>query len=482
MSLREDEALIQRMLDGDLGEGGISRVEQRLIADAAFRKLYVSYAKSHHLLSERFETGGGVVLRMPQSPTLRGRRKVQWLAGMGIAAAVMMAMLFFFTRPRPHATFVFGPESKGRLEHQGGLEGTGVLWIGSKLELERGSVSIVMPSGVKGYIEGPGRMELEAVNCLRLSSGRAWFDVPVGAEGFVCATNSLLVEDLGTEFGVMAEPGKPEEVHVIKGKVKLHAIERPQDTRQLTTGEGTSWNNKELTPANKPTAFSTAFPEKVTVFSDNFDDPDGTLLDGKMPDLGAGPWRSTSGGMVVKGGMIDTRGELRNAAFAPLALPRLDDSTHVFLMTVEAEGPGDEGWAGVSLYTGDEERIFVGDPNGPNGDWALHPAGSQAINACPLLAGKSTVTLRYDYRTGLAELFEGSETTGPPLASQWIAPGLSFDRLRIANGSQLDAVLDARSKEEPAGHLDESRVRSNIAIRSIRATVLSAANVTRTAN
>ena len=185
---------------------------------------------------------------------------------------------------------------------------------------------------------------------------------------------------------------------------------------------------------------------------------------------------------MVKGGMIDTRGELRNAAFAPLALPRLDDSTHVFLMTVEAEGPGDEGWAGVSLYTGDEERIFVGDPNGPNGDWALHPAGSQAINACPLLAGKSTVTLRYDYRTGLAELFEGSETTGPPLASQWIAPGLSFDRLRIANGSQLDAVLDARSKEEPAGHLDESRVRSNIAIRSIRATVLSAANVTRTAN
>ena len=482
MSLREDEVLIQRMLDGGLARSEFARMEERLIADGEFRKLYVSYVKSHHLLIEKFESGGGVLPRMPRNPMLRRRRKVWWTAAAGIAAVFAIAALVHFTRPLPRATFVFGPESKGRLEHPVGREGNGVLWIGSKLELERGSVSIIMPSGVRGYIEGPGELELKEANRLQLNSGRAWFDVPDGAEGFVCATPSLFVEDLGTEFGVMAEPGKPEEVHVIRGKVRLHPIERPQDSRQLITGEGTAWNNRELTPANRPTAFSTAFPEKVVVFSDDFNDPDGTPLDGKMPDLGAGPWRSARGGMVVKGGRIDTRGQLRNAAFAPLALPRLDDLTHIFLLTVEAEGPGDEGWAGVSLYTGDEERVFVGDPNGPDGDWALHPAGWQAINACPLLAGKSTVTLRYNYRTGLAELFEGAETTGAPLASQWIAPGLSFDRIRIANGSQLDAILDAGGKEDEIRIYDELRVRSNIAIRSIRATVLSAANVTRTSN
>jgi hypothetical protein len=184
----------------------------------------------------------------------------------------------------------------------------------------------------------------------------------------------------------------------------------------------------------------------------------------------------------VRDGQIDTSGQLRSAAFAPLAGPRLDDLTHILLMTVEAKGPGGEGWAGVSLYTGDKERIFVGDPNGPVGDWALHPAGAQAIYGCPLLAGKSTVTLRYDYRNGHVELFEGSETTGTPLVSQWIEPGLAFDRIRIANGSMLDAILDAGGKEEDIKMYDTINVRSNITVRNIRVSVLSAADANTGAN
>lgn len=475
MNLRKDETLIQNLLDGKLGVAEFNRLEQRLATDAGFRSLYLSYVKSHHLLLERFESSGSGATATPAGPIVLRRRRMLLALAAVLTALATAAVLFQTTKSEPSAKLVFGPETGARLDHPQGRTGKDRMWVGSSLELDRGSISLVMPSGVRGYIEGPGRLALESSNKLVLHSGRAWFDVPEGAEGFVCATPSLFVEDLGTQFGVIADPGQPEQVHVLKGKVRLHPLDHPSDTRQLVTGEGTEWIHNALASADGPVAFSKAFPSKVVVFSDSFRDPDGTPLQGKAPDIGTGPWMLKHGAMTVRDGHIDTRGQLRNAAFAPLAEPRLDDLTHILLMTIEAKGPGDEGWAGVSLYTGDKERIFVGDPNGPVGDWALHPAGAEAIYACPLLSGKSTVTLRYNYRNGHVELFEGGETTGTPLVSQWIAPGLAFDRIRIANGSMLDAILDAGGQEADIKMYDTINVRSNITVRNIRVTVLSAA-------
>lgn len=482
MSLRDDESTIQNLLDGNLGEVAFAKVEARMRDDQEFRRLYLSYVKAHHLLVEKFETSGGKIVRMPASPLVRRRRRMGLALVATLALLVTAAALVRLATPEPSATLVYGPESKGRTAHPAGRVGNNLMWAGSTLELDRGSVSIMMPSGVKGYFEGPGKLDMESANKLRLRSGRVWFDVPVGAEGFVCATNSLFVEDLGTEFGVMADPGKPEEVHVLKGKVRLHPLDRPAEIHNLVKGEGAAWKDQQLEGAPGPAAFAVAFPEKIVVFADDFNDPDGTPLEGKNPDLGAGPWKSTLGAMEVRNGVLDTRGERRNAAFAPLGQPHLNDLSHILLLTIEAHGPGDEGWAGVSLYTGDQERIFVGDPCGGSGDWALHPVGWQAINACPLLEGISTVTLRYNYRTGLVELFEGVETTGTPRASQWIAPGLAFDRIRIANGSVMDAILDAGGTAAATQFHAAINVRSNIAVRKITATVLSAANSVRKVN
>lgn len=479
MKLKEAEQAIQDLLDGTLGEAAFARFEESLRTDTEFRKLYLSYVKSHHLLIEKFENGGGKIIPMTVSPWFARRRRIILALVACVAVMATAATLFRVSRPEPGAALVFGPESAGRTVHGNGKTADNALWVGSTLELARGSVSIVMPNGVKGYFEGPGKLDMESLTRLRLRQGRAWFEVPDGAEGFVCVTDSLFVEDLGTEFGVYADPGRPEEVHVIEGQVRLHPISRPQDERLLNRGEGSAWKDEQLEQADGPAAFSAAFPQRITVFFDDFDDPDGTPLDGKESDIGAGPWVVSHGAMKVRNGILDTRGDVRNTAFAPLGLPRLNDLTHILLMTLEAEGPGGEGWAGVSLYTGDQERIFVGDPCGDSGDWALHPAGWQAINACPLLAGKTTVTLRYNFRTGLAELFEGAQTTGTPLASQWIASGLSFDRVRIANGSTTDAILDAGGTTAEARRYDEANIRSNIAVRNIKVNVLSAEHTIR---
>ena len=291
MNLRDDETTIQNLLDGKLGEAEFIRIEQRLAEDAGFRSLYLSYAKSHHLLIERFEASGIQACVASPGPIVLCRRRMAMALAAVLTALATAGALFQVLKKEPSAQLVFGPETGARLDHPEGKAGGDRMWPGSSLELDRGSISLVMPSGVRGYIEGPGRLEMESPTKLVLRSGRAWFDVPEGAEGFVCATESLFVEDLGTQFGVIADPGRPEQVHVLKGKVRLHPLNHPSDTRQLVTGEGTEWIHNELANAEGPVAFSNAFPSKVVVFSDSFSDPDGTPLHGKAPEAGAGPAR-----------------------------------------------------------------------------------------------------------------------------------------------------------------------------------------------
>ncbi len=483
MSTWKDEEQIQRLIDGEVSESEFAAIEQRVKTDPGFRKLYLSYAKTDHLLIEHHESDSAFSAK-------EARNGAKWFWVAGIAAAV--ALVIGLTLPRGAdpadtplvgptlASLAFGPESAGQITHVDGRTGGDELKQGSVVELVRGGALIQLSSGVSGFVEAPATFEAVGENALKLVNGRAWFNVPDGAEGFICETADMVVEDLGTEFGVIAETGKPQEVFVLSGKVKLRDPVNRDEISELITGQGVSWMGDRWEPSTRQLSFSSSFPEPIVVFADDFSDPNGTLLDGKEPDIGGSAWKVQLGQLQVRDGKLDTRGELRSKAFVDLGYPHLDDHSHILLMTIEAEGPGDEGWAGVSLYTGDQERIFVGDPNGPDGDWALHPAGEVAHNACPLLAGKSLVTLRYNYRTGLAELFEGRTTTGKPLASQWIAPHLSFDRLRIANGSRNDALIDAGMELPDNGSDDSAEVRSQITVRRITVKVLNAEKTLRT--
>jgi hypothetical protein len=316
-----------------------------------------------------------------------------------------------------------------------------------------------------------------APNTFHLKEGRAWFANSSDSKQVICTTEDLRIEAPASEFGLIADHGKRQELHVLRGDV--HLTTPTNGVSHVGVGESALWANASLTTGRSATAFSTGFPRAVAIFSEDFDEPDLTPLAGKMPDVGDGPWSVDRGGPVIKDGVLDTSGNLRHAAFAPLSGAPLDELSHILLLTLETENPDtsrfhSEGWAGVSLYTGEHERLFVGDPNGPEKGWALHPVGYEARHACPLLDGKNTVTLRYDFRSGLAQLFEGTDTSGPALASEWISPGLSFDRIRIANGSQADAAEDAGKPRSAAGQGPDVEIRGDIALRQIKVTVLSA--------
>ncbi|MGB6219760.1 anti-sigma factor family protein [Haloferula sp.] len=480
MSRRSDEETIQAILDGKLDAREFEAFERRLLAEPELRELYRSYGRMTHVLEEKFAHSEPSVVPFTSRPNSRKAT----FAIAACAAGLGIASLFIFNPAESSASVQLGPESHGRVVHTTGQVKAGAMVKGSVIELDHGSASVTLPSGAQAYFEGPGSLEYQGDDHFHLQEGRVWFENTDASQQIVCTTADLRVDAPAGEFGVISEKGKPQELHVLRGEVLVTSPD--QHTSRLGGGHSAYWANASLTTSSSASRFSAGFPQAVAIFSENFDDPDLTPLAGKHPDIGAGPWTVERGGPVIKNGVLDTSGNLRHTAFAPLGGAPLDELSHVLLVTLVSEDPQtsrfhSEGWAGVSLYTGDQERIFVGDPNGPEEGWGLHPVGYEARHACPLLAGKNTVTMRYDYRSGLAQLFEGTETTGPALASEWISPGLSFDRLRIANGSQADAAVDAGKDASAAGEGEGVEIRGDIALRQITVTVLSAEQEIRSA-
>ncbi|MEM1085775.1 MAG: hypothetical protein AAGI48_16830 [Verrucomicrobiota bacterium] len=473
MSRRSDEETIQAILDGKLDAQSFEAFENRLRQEPELRELYRSYSRMTHVLEEKFAHSEPVIVPIKK----RSTRPLVIFAAAACAAILAVAPALFLHDRDAEATVLLGPESRGRVVHLESSADPLELVRGSVIELEHGSASIDFPNGAKAYFEGPGTLKYAGDHSFHLNEGRVWIEARGVSESIVCTTGDLRVTAPDGEFGLIASRDQRQELHVLRGNVQVTTSDRT--TSQIGAGESALWADATLTTGRDFGVFSTGFPAAVEIFLEDFDESEPTPLAGKQPDVGSGPWTIERGGPVIENGVLDTSGNGRHAAFAPLGGAPLDELSHVLLLTLETESPDtarfhSEGWAGVSLYTGDQERVFVGDPNGPEKGWALHPVGYEARHACPLLAGSNVVTLRYDFRSGHAQLFEGTDTSGPALASEWISPGLRFDRLRIANGSQADGAVDAGKPASAAGDGPDVLIRGDIALRRIKVTVLSA--------
>ncbi len=482
MSHRDDEETIQAVLDGTIRRAAFLDFEERLRREPELRRLYRSYARLDHTLLEKFEHAPAA------SPARRAAARPRLLVPLAAAAAIALAATLATVKlgPDTRASVEFGPESRGQVIQPNGGE-DGFLSEGSIVRIDHGSAAVTLPGGTRALIEGPGSLEYRSRHWIHLDGGRTWIATAGDDHQLACTSAAFRVVSTGRaggEFGIIASPGRRHELHVLRGRIDFTLRHGDAATHTLAAGHAAIWSKSRLSTVPSPTSFASFFPKQVTVFAERFDDPGRTALAGKSPDHGAGPWRVERGQPAIEDGLLDTSGSERTTAFAPLSGPPLDDSNHVILLTIETDNPEtsnfhSDGWAGVSLYAGEQERIFVGDPNGPARGWALHPVGSEARHACPLLEGKNVVTLRYDYRSGLAELYEGDTTTGPSLASEWIDPGLTFDRIRIANGSRVDAAIDAGLDPAVAGDDPGARERGDIALREVRVRVLSTADSAR---
>lgn len=174
------------------------------------------------------------------------------------------------------------------------------------------------------------------------------------------------------------------------------------------------------------------------VFSDDFNDPDGTAIDGKAADVG-GPWEDTSGSNpTVSGGIYDTSGAGRGSfAFFTTALGAGEIITVVY-DAAESAGSFATGFAGVSLFIGGAEEVFLGNP-GAIEDWGIDGGTIGSTIGTGQSAEDVTATFTYAYDTGD---WTFSLSTGENLAGTGVA-GQAFNRVRIANGEGGDLAVDS---------------------------------------
>lgn len=115
-----------------------------------------------------------------------------------------------------------------------------------RLEFEEGLVQVEFFCGATMILEGPAKFDILGPKKGYIYNGSLRVSVPEQAIGFTIESNTVDVEDLGTEFGMNISENGGAEVHVLEGEVRVKppsAEEGKQPANELVerllkTGEG----------------------------------------------------------------------------------------------------------------------------------------------------------------------------------------------------------------------------------------------------
>jgi hypothetical protein len=207
------------------------------------------------------ERDGGRFLRRMARRVRRGvtpasprRPRLPWIVTI---AAVLVVGLGVLLRQRGHREAVIAPRPSPRIAPATVLDGLamvveldGVRWeprdvpppaegdilAAGRLRLRSGLASLAFLSGVTLTLEGPADVELVSIDRVFCRRGKLRVRVPGGAEGFVVATPTSAVVDLGTEFALNVEADGRARIMIVEGAAEaalLDAAGAPLQTRFL---------------------------------------------------------------------------------------------------------------------------------------------------------------------------------------------------------------------------------------------------------
>lgn len=289
------ESYLSRALDRDLTAEEFAEFEQELIASPEARALYLEYVDVHTVLDLELNIltskPGGSTKIVDMNRVIRSQRrksvKIAAIAAAAICILSLIAMQFYMMDRAPKVVFQSSPGTQFTLTHSNEKISTEAksMQPGSRLELAAGTVELTFASGVRSIVTAPADITLHADDTLFINRGTAWFEVPQKAIGFTVNTDELNIIDLGTQFGVCVKPDEHDEVHVFKGKVKVHAQGLEKESAILVAGEArTSDPDGRLSviPVSS-SAFVTNFLQLPPYLYWSFDESDGFEVKGSHP-------------------------------------------------------------------------------------------------------------------------------------------------------------------------------------------------------
>lgn len=281
---------LSRLMDHDLSQEEFAELERHLASSPEARARYREYVNLHSALDLEFVPAARVPAGASEVVDIRRiirrqRRKSFRIAGLSAAAATIIAALiltYTFLPDPPLVTLSVSPQTDFTLTHD--LSGKDsspeemALEIGSRLQVNEGTVELKLRSGVRGIVRGPADLTLKEKDLIALDHGITWFEVPERAVGFQVDTPKFLLTDLGTEFGIISRPGLPEAVHVMQGSVEIlnHHGSRQKQTLRARDARRPLPDGGWEKIAYSTKLFFTSLPKTPadsTLFSESFDTP-----------------------------------------------------------------------------------------------------------------------------------------------------------------------------------------------------------------
>lgn len=261
-------------------------------------------------------------------------------------------------------------------------EGVGfgsALHAGQRLRLAAGLAEITFDDGAKVVLEGPALFDVRAPGSAWLHEGRLAAVVPEQARGFAVSTDSVNIVDMGTEFGLKAEPEGLSEIHVFRGFVKAQLLnEYGQQVRSLELNESEA---AVFTPASATVAkiparddqfvrslSGASGPHDGLYAYDGFNYPSGPLSEQNGGFGWAGPWFDIAAGgkpeettNYVDGGSLEYEGMVPqgNRAIQTAQQNRIRRSLSTSIGGVFDTAKLVENQDGVRLVGRDETTVYV---------------------------------------------------------------------------------------------------------------------------
>lgn len=450
---------LNRLIAGSIADDDFARLQETLKSDPEARQAYYDLLAVDLMLAERYESPDHIGIQsqaMDGSWALRRahRRMIAWsLAGAAAVLAITLSTFLFF-RSRP-VEITLSASVDTHYTVNGQPRGEGRLAKGDTLDVSHGVVNVALGPYVEACVEGPARIRLqESDGGFELQQGSAFFQISPGGKNFKVHTPAGVIHDIGTKFGVIAQPDGLVEAHVTAGAVEIER--HPGSPRhRVDAGHAVRWSRaSEVRPADiDADRFVKDLPWQTVVFKDYFSDKDGTLLSGKAPALGQ-PWMvlMETNPTQVQRGVLDT-------SFGPRHLSagfRADSSAgrrRVYLMTFATVVPANiddkEGYIDAS------ESITLWDKDGKallslvahqsrDHHWQLKDEanGSLSPGSGTSAFEAHTLTLCYEHDSGLVRLYQGSSPRGRLLDELTVRSAASPRSMTVSNVGGGDLALD----------------------------------------